>query len=204
VRAADSRVGCCAELTSFMHRDLPGPRKRLIIIVLVVVWRWRGAVVWSWRRAGARGIWRSIRPRPRDPIIWTASFECGSTARREPGCILLQAGDNSAHIRNLVTAESPDVRRTGHLLLGGAAIFLSGCRAGKSPAADQEREPQRSSLVSHVGASQDETGRCCMRLLDSAINGAAERFSPTTKREAHMTRAVFDAEPYPPRDEQRC
>src|SRR5690348_4738191 len=100
-----------------------GPaRKQLIIVILVVVWRQRPHGIWRRRR--------SVRLCPCHPAVRTgmrrtrARLEYGSTARRELGCILPQAGDNSVHIWNPVAAETPDIRCAGHLLLGAAAIFL--------------------------------------------------------------------------------
>jgi len=165
-------------------------RSRQRLIIIVVVWR-RRAIVWNRRGTGAHGVRRRIWLRPHDATVWPgrrrsrAGFEDGPAARREPGRILLQAGNNSARIRNLAAAEAPDIRRAGHLLLVGAAILLRGCRAVNDPAADQERKPQNGSPYLHVGALfRDEiAGAVCGSRLSN--QWAAERFSPATKREAH-------------------
>ena len=73
-----------------------------------------------------------------------------AAAARQLRRILLQAGHNTIHIRNLVATQSPHIRRASHLLFHSAAIFLGIGRALRNHASDRKRHTERNPLCSHI------------------------------------------------------
>ena len=64
--------------------------------------------------------------------------------------VLLQAGDDAVHIRDLAAAQTPNIRRASHLLFPRAAIFSRASRAMRDNAADRKRETKRNPSNSHI------------------------------------------------------
>ncbi len=65
-----------------------------------------------------------------------------ATAAGELRRVLLQGGQDAVGIGNLAAAEPSDIRRAGHLLFPGAAIFLRVRRLHRDDA-DRERKIKR-------------------------------------------------------------
>src|SRR5204863_6001179 len=77
-------------------------------------------------------------------------LEYRAAAAGELWRVLPQAGRDAAHIRDLVAAQPPHIRRTGHLLFHGSAIFFGGRSTLCDDAADRERYTQHNPLCPHV------------------------------------------------------
>src|SRR3954468_12812691 len=130
-----------------MGRCLRGQIRSALIILVVrsgLVRRRGWRIVITWRRRGA--IARNLLLR-RHLVV---GLEHRAATAGELGRVLRQAARNAAHIRDLIAAQPPHIRRAGHLLLHGSAILFSGCSALRGDAADRKRHTQRNPLCSHV------------------------------------------------------
>src|SRR4051812_31341383 len=82
-------------------------------------------------------------------LLFDAGFKYGAATAGEPRCIISQAGHDAADIRDPIAAETPDVRRAGHLLLIGSAIFLRRCGGNYAHATDCDSKAEDNPLRSH-------------------------------------------------------
>src|SRR5207249_683064 len=91
--------------------------------------------------------------------------------------VLLQAGHDTIHIRDLVAAQAPHIRCAGHLLFHRATVFFGGRRALRHDAADRKRHTQRDPLCSHIPILLDS-------LEFSSINETRAGSGPTKNCES--------------------
>ena len=123
----------------------------------------------------------AAQPRPRGTgcaaAIWLLDWNTARHALESCGVLACRQATMRFSSGILVTAQAPDIRRAGHLLFQGAAMFLRERRALRRRAADHKRHTQRNSLCSHGPNSFSS-------LLDlSSINETRSGSGPTKKCE---------------------